>query len=118
LDKDFKPTAVSNSLAKQWVHQLRADEHAILVGKNTALNDNPSLTTREVFGKNPVRILIDLELEIPQNFNIYNDDALTLVFNSIKNEEKKNVLLKHISIFLIIILNHFFGLYHILSIFL
>ena len=91
LDKDFKPTVVSNSLAKQWVHQLRADEHAILVGKNTSLNDNPSLTTREVFGKNPVRILIDLELEVPQNFNIYNDDAPTLVFNSIKNEEKKNV---------------------------
>ena len=91
LDKDFKPTAVSNSLAKQWVHQLRADEHAILVGKNTVLNDNPSLTTREVFGKNPVRILIDLELEVPQNFNIYNDEAPTLVFNSIKNEEKKNI---------------------------
>ena len=91
MDKDFKPTAVSNSLAKQWVHQLRADEHAILVGKNTALNDNPSLTTRKVFGKNPVRILIDLELEVPQNFNIYNDEAPTLVFNSIKNEEKKNI---------------------------
>ena len=58
LDKDFKPTAVSNSLAKQWVHQLRADEHAILVGKNTALNDNPSLTTREVFGKNPVQFAV------------------------------------------------------------
>ena len=91
LDKDFKPTAVSNSLAKQWAHQLRADEHTILVGKNTVLNDNPNLTTREVFGKNPVRILIDLELEVPQSFNIYNDDAPTLVFNSIKNEEKKNI---------------------------
>ena len=47
LDKDFKPTPISNSLVNQFVHQLRADEHAILVGTQTALNDNPSLTDRK-----------------------------------------------------------------------
>ncbi|MDO4763042.1 MAG: bifunctional diaminohydroxyphosphoribosylaminopyrimidine deaminase/5-amino-6-(5-phosphoribosylamino)uracil reductase RibD [Flavobacteriaceae bacterium] len=88
LDQNFQPTAISNALAKQWVHQLRADEHAILVGKNTALNDNPNLTTREVFGKNPVRVLIDFQLEVPLNFKIYNEEASTFIFNAIKNEEK------------------------------
>lgn len=91
LDQNFQPTAISNSLAKQWSHQLRADENAILVGKNTAINDNPNLTTREVFGKNPIRILIDFNLEIPQNFNIYSKEAQTLVFNLLKNEENENV---------------------------
>ena len=91
LDKDFKPTQIGNALTKQFVHTLRSQEHAILVGTNTALTDNPSLTTREIVGKNPVRILIDFELKVPENFNIYNDEAETLVFNSIKNSEEGNV---------------------------
>lgn len=91
LDKDFQTTAISNPLATQWVHQLRANEHAILVGKNTALHDNPNLTTREILGKNPIRILIDFNLEIPQDFNIYNSQAPSLIFNSIKDEKKGNI---------------------------
>ena len=91
LDKDFKPTQIGNALTKQFVHLLRSQEHAILVGTNTALTDNPSLTTREIVGRNPVRILIDFELKVPENFNIYNDEAETLVFNSIKNSEEGNV---------------------------
>ncbi|WP_347219802.1 bifunctional diaminohydroxyphosphoribosylaminopyrimidine deaminase/5-amino-6-(5-phosphoribosylamino)uracil reductase RibD [Chryseobacterium sp.] len=86
LDKDFKPTAVSNTLVNQFVHQLRADEHSILVGTQTALNDNPSLTVRNVEGNNPVRILIDFDLKVPNNFKIFNNEARTLVFNSIKEE--------------------------------
>jgi diaminohydroxyphosphoribosylaminopyrimidine deaminase/5-amino-6-(5-phosphoribosylamino)uracil reductase len=84
LDKDFKPTAVSNSLINQFVHQLRADEHAILVGTQTALNDNPSLTVRNAEGTNPVRILIDFDLKVPSGYNIYNNEAKTLVLNSVK----------------------------------
>jgi diaminohydroxyphosphoribosylaminopyrimidine deaminase/5-amino-6-(5-phosphoribosylamino)uracil reductase len=84
LDKDFKPTAVSNSLINQFVHQLRADEHAILVGTQTALNDNPNLTVRNAEGTNPVRILIDFDLKVPSGYNIYNNEAKTLVLNSVK----------------------------------
>ncbi|MDW9382258.1 bifunctional diaminohydroxyphosphoribosylaminopyrimidine deaminase/5-amino-6-(5-phosphoribosylamino)uracil reductase RibD [Chryseobacterium sp. JV558] len=84
LDKDFRPTAVSNTLVNQFVHQLRADEHAILVGTQTALNDNPSLTVRNAEGTNPVRILIDFDLKVPANFNIYNNEARTLVLNAVK----------------------------------
>ena len=91
LDKDFQPTQIGNSLTKQFVHQLRSEEHAILVGTNTALVDNPSLTVREVEGKNPTRILIDFELKVPSNFKILNNEAPTLLFNSIKNEEIGNL---------------------------
>lgn len=91
MDKDFEPTQISNSLSKQLVHQMRSEEHAILVGKNTALHDNPSLTVREVEGRNPIRILIDLNLDVPENFNIYNDEAETIIFNSIKNSTAKNL---------------------------
>ena len=91
LDKDFKPISISNSLTHQFVHQMRAEEHAILVGTHTALNDNPSLTVRHVTGKNPVRILVDFNLKIPHHFKIYNQEAQTLIFNSVKDGEEKNV---------------------------
>ncbi|MDR6923051.1 MULTISPECIES: bifunctional diaminohydroxyphosphoribosylaminopyrimidine deaminase/5-amino-6-(5-phosphoribosylamino)uracil reductase RibD [Chryseobacterium] len=91
LDKDFKPTAVSNTLASQFVHQLRADEHAILVGTQTALTDDPGLTVRHVEGINPVRILIDFDLKVPRDFKIYNDEAPTLVFNTEKEGTEGNI---------------------------
>ncbi|REC61442.1 bifunctional diaminohydroxyphosphoribosylaminopyrimidine deaminase/5-amino-6-(5-phosphoribosylamino)uracil reductase RibD [Chryseobacterium pennae] len=91
LDKDFKPTAVSNALANQFVHQLRADEHAILVGTQTALSDNPSLTVRNVEGINPVRILIDFDLKVPQDFKIYNNEARTLVLNAVKEGTEDHI---------------------------
>ena len=91
LDKDFQPTAIGNSLTKQFVHQLRSEEHAILVGTSTALVDNPSLTVREFSGKNPIRILLDFDLKIPSNFKILNDEAPTIIFNSVKNEEINNL---------------------------
>lgn len=91
IDKDFKPTQISNSLTKQFVHELRNNEHAILIGTMTALRDNPSLTTREMTGRNPVRILIDIDLKVPTDYHIYNNEAETLVFNSIKNSDEGNI---------------------------
>ncbi|MBW8359637.1 MAG: bifunctional diaminohydroxyphosphoribosylaminopyrimidine deaminase/5-amino-6-(5-phosphoribosylamino)uracil reductase RibD [Weeksellaceae bacterium] len=82
LDQDFKPIRISNSITDQFVHQMRADEHAILVGTNTAINDNPSLTVRHVEGQNPIRILIDLDLKVPLNYSLYDDEVRTLIFNS------------------------------------
>lgn len=91
MDKDFKPTQISNTLTKQFVHQLRSNEHSILIGTMTAMRDNPSLTTREISGRSPIRILIDIDLKVPQHYNIFNNDAETLVFNSIKNDDEGNV---------------------------
>lgn len=91
MDKDFQPVSISNSLVNQFVHQLRADEHAILVGTQTALNDNPALTVRNVEGENPIRILIDFNLKVPLDFNIYNKEARTLIFNTVKEEKTANL---------------------------
>ncbi|WP_090000177.1 bifunctional diaminohydroxyphosphoribosylaminopyrimidine deaminase/5-amino-6-(5-phosphoribosylamino)uracil reductase RibD [Chryseobacterium taichungense] len=91
IDKDFKPFSISNSLVNQFVHQLRADEQAILVGTQTALNDNPSLTVRNVEGTNPVRILLDFDLKVPADFNIYNNEAKTIVINATKEEIQDHI---------------------------
>lgn len=77
---------ISGPAAKQLSHKWRGEEDAILVGKRTALIDNPQLTNRHVNGKNPVRILIDRQLEVPHQYNIFNDEAKTIIFNEIKTE--------------------------------
>lgn len=82
---------ISGQASQLFVHQLRAENSAILVGKNTVLVDNPSLTTRLVEGKNPTRVVIDKNLEIPTTFNIYNIEAKTIVFNAQKQETKGTV---------------------------
>lgn len=82
---------ITREEAQKLVHQMRADEMGIMVGKNTVLADDPNLTTRLVEGENPVRIFIDKALEVPQTFNIYNKEAKTIVFNGLKSESKENI---------------------------
>lgn len=77
--------------SKRLVHEWRAQEQAILVGYNTALLDNPLLTTRLVEGENPTRIVIDKRLELSKDLNIFNGAAKTIVFNGIKESEVGNI---------------------------
>ncbi|KIA83752.1 riboflavin biosynthesis protein RibD [Kaistella solincola] len=92
LDQNRQPTQIGNYLTKQFVHQLRSQEEAILVGTKTALTDDPSLTTREIEGRNPIRILLDLDLKVPENFKIFNGEAKTIVFNTKKNSVLKDLI--------------------------
>jgi diaminohydroxyphosphoribosylaminopyrimidine deaminase/5-amino-6-(5-phosphoribosylamino)uracil reductase len=82
---------ISNSSSSRWVHKLRSETQAILVGTRTALLDNPALTTRKWAGKNPIRIVIDTELKLPKNLHLFDGTCSTLVFNAIKSETDKNI---------------------------
>jgi diaminohydroxyphosphoribosylaminopyrimidine deaminase/5-amino-6-(5-phosphoribosylamino)uracil reductase len=62
-----------------------------MVGKNTVLADNPRLTTRLAEGKNPLRLVIDNRLDVLRTANIYNGDAPTIIFNSIKESQENNI---------------------------
>jgi len=73
------------------VHKWRSEEQSILVGRNTIINDNPSLTVREYGGVNPIRIVIDSQLQISGSLKIYSKEAPTFVFNRLKNEKKNNI---------------------------
>ncbi|MDW3196429.1 MAG: bifunctional diaminohydroxyphosphoribosylaminopyrimidine deaminase/5-amino-6-(5-phosphoribosylamino)uracil reductase RibD [Cytophagales bacterium] len=80
--KNFDSKWISNAKSRQLVHKWRSEEDAILVGKNTAKYDNPSLTVREWNGSNPTRILVDLNLELSPKGNLWDEAAPTLIFNS------------------------------------
>ncbi|MBE51231.1 MAG: riboflavin biosynthesis protein RibD [Flavobacteriales bacterium] len=81
-----KPFWMTSKKAKDTVHKWRSQEDAILVGRKTVEKDNPQLTVRNCKGKNPIRILIDRNLKTNKKFLIYNDDAITIIFNEIKSE--------------------------------
>jgi diaminohydroxyphosphoribosylaminopyrimidine deaminase/5-amino-6-(5-phosphoribosylamino)uracil reductase len=70
---------------------MRSKQSAILVGYNTELNDNPQLTTRKWFGKNPIRIIVDLQCSLPQHLNIFTDGLQTLVFTLAPKQDTPTV---------------------------
>lgn len=82
---------ISNKAGKQLVHKWRAEEDAILVGKNTALIDDPALTVREWRGENPKRVLIDRNLDVPQHAQLFDNAAETIVFNAQKTDWDRNL---------------------------
>lgn len=82
---------ITTSASKKLVHQLRAEEQSIMVGTNTALTDNPSLTVREVEGNNPTRIVLDMDLRLPENLHLFDQTVPTLVINNLKNETSTNL---------------------------
>lgn len=87
---------ITNQYSKQLVHKWRTEEEAILVGKNTALIDNPQLNSRLWNGKNPLRIAIDKNLAIPRSFHLFDQSQLTVIFNSLEDFEEENLILKKI----------------------
>ena len=82
---------ITNEVTNRVVHKWRSEEAAILVGANTALLDNPELTTRLWPGNNPIRLVIDMDLKLPSSLKIFNEKAKTIVFNKIKHEEGNNL---------------------------
>lgn len=81
---------ISNDYSNRLVHKWRSEEASILVGTNTAIKDDPSLTTRLWKGKNPVRIVIDKKLQLPITLKLFNSEANTLIFNILKNSMEGN----------------------------
>jgi diaminohydroxyphosphoribosylaminopyrimidine deaminase/5-amino-6-(5-phosphoribosylamino)uracil reductase len=73
------------------VHKWRSEESAFMVGANTAKNDNPRLTVRDWSGRNPTRIVADRDLSLSSTLHLFNSEAPTIVFNSLKDEKFNNL---------------------------
>ncbi len=86
------PYWISNTHALQRVHQWRAEEASILVGKNTVLQDDPRLNLRDFEGNPILRITIDRHLKIPEAMNFFDQTSKTLIYNAIKNEQQSELL--------------------------
>lgn len=79
--EDDNRVLISNEYTARLVHKWRSEEMAIVVGTNTALFDDPQLSTRNWPGKNPVRVVVDMNLRLPSSLKLFNRETTTIVFN-------------------------------------
>lgn len=60
-------------------HRLRALHQAIVVGAGTVAADDPQLTTREVPGESPLRVVLDTERRLPEARRVFAGGPTTLL---------------------------------------
>ncbi|MCX7973970.1 MAG: bifunctional diaminohydroxyphosphoribosylaminopyrimidine deaminase/5-amino-6-(5-phosphoribosylamino)uracil reductase RibD [Candidatus Aminicenantes bacterium] len=105
LSLDAKIAAVDGSskwltgpLARDYVHLLRGEVDALLVGINTILKDNPRLTVRHPLWpkKHLTRVILDSQLRLPLNSRLLNtlDQGPIIVFSSNQASSRKQKLLE------------------------
>jgi diaminohydroxyphosphoribosylaminopyrimidine deaminase/5-amino-6-(5-phosphoribosylamino)uracil reductase len=89
--ENFDSKWISGTQSRQLVHQWRAEEQAILVGKNTALHDNPRLNVRDWTGSDPIRVVLDSKLELPADLHLFDQQIPTLCYTTLKSEKLTNL---------------------------
>lgn len=84
---------ISSEDSLRFVHQLRQQVTAIMVGENTVKTDNPMLTTRleGVEISNPIRIILSRYGDIPSESNILKVDESTKTIIVASNLMKKEI---------------------------
>jgi len=82
---------ITNDYCKALVHKLRTEEDAFMIGTNTVILDNPQLTARKWSGINPLRIVIDEYCQLDKSYSIFDDQAHTLIFNSLKDQSSEGI---------------------------
>ena len=86
-----KPVMLSSPLTSMLVHRRRAKSDAIMVGRRTALLDDPSLTVRNWFGQNPIRVVLDRNLSLPDSLKVFDGSIPTLIFTEKRHPNESNV---------------------------
>ena len=84
-----QPSWISGNLARTLVHRSRTEESSILVGTNTVLKDDPSLTARDWSGESPLRLVIDANHRLTGHFKIFDGSVRTLVFSQSNNFQQQ-----------------------------
>jgi diaminohydroxyphosphoribosylaminopyrimidine deaminase/5-amino-6-(5-phosphoribosylamino)uracil reductase len=81
---------ISGPMSKLFVHKLRANEAAIMVGTETAACDNPQLNLRHYFGEQPTRVVFDKNLRLSEKLHLFDGNQKTLVFTASEPVIQKN----------------------------
>lgn len=79
---------ISTPVSQVAVHKLRAQNDAILVGRHTALLDDPSLDVRHWAGRAPLRLVIDKNGTLPADLKIFNGVQPTVVYTAFEEDGK------------------------------
>ena len=77
---NFQPVPISHPQTNRLTHRWRSESDAILVGTRTVASDNPSLTNRNWYGRNPLRMLVDLNAVLSPDLSVFSDGHRTVLF--------------------------------------
>lgn len=88
----FSQRYITSAPSRRYVHALRSQVNAVLIGKNTVLCDDPRLTDRLVMRHDPARIILDPDLDIPTNARVLEKGVRRIIFTRSNNKEKTSVL--------------------------
>ena len=97
----FSTKYITSENSLRYVHALRSQVGAVLVGINTILTDNPFLTDRLVRRHSPARIVIDPNLDIPMDANFLTPGVRRIMFTKPNNASAKTDALKEMGVELI-----------------
>ncbi|MFT4759257.1 MAG: diaminohydroxyphosphoribosylaminopyrimidine deaminase [Paraglaciecola sp.] len=98
LGKPGEQVWLTNAYSKRYVHKIRSEIDAILIGSNTARVDNPQLTNRLYFGKSPLRIVLNKNKDLPTDLKIFQSAMPTWWVNKKINGQLPNSSAKLIKI--------------------
>lgn len=81
---------ITNDRSRRYVHKLRSEMDAVMVGGRTVLADDPQLTARLPGGKDPMRVVVDSSLRIPLHARLLHlhSSAPTLIATTSGDEAK------------------------------
>lgn len=82
---------ISCEESRKFSHGLRDINDAILVGVGTVFADNPSLTTRLVDGKNPVRVIVDSNARIPLDAKVVTEKSARTIIATTSNASPEKI---------------------------
>ena len=97
--KKQQPVWISNQYSQQIVHKLRSKEHAILVGTNTVIADNPKLNVRSWSGNNPTRVVLDKNVRLPKSLHVFDNSVKTIFIideNTNATSKQENIVFEKI----------------------
>ena len=83
-------TTITGHYANLEVHEMRSEVDAIMVGKTTAIIDDPHLTVRHIEGENPIRVIVDTNRTLPLNLNVFRDKFAETIVLCSENRFKRH----------------------------
>jgi len=89
---DGKQAWITNENSRRFVHKLRSEEDAILIGKNTLIIDQPKLNNRFFeIQKQPIRVVISREIPTLSILENYKGSQPIIIVNSTKENQENNM---------------------------
>ena len=84
--------------SRRFVHSLRSSVDAVLVGANTVRRDDPELTTHDVRGDDPIRIILDSSGRIPRNSRVIKENKNGKTVTATTNQKPNGKLKEKVEV--------------------